>query len=637
MSSHSLPAHEGKLPLIVSPLVEKTQSQSLERVDERQPAEPNLTDLGFREGPNYDGPEFERHREATAIEVFYDLFFAANLTVFSESQDITNMEKVTTFIAYFSLLWFNWALLGLYDVRFVTDSVFERCARGVHFGVMVSFAVIAPNFNLGSQKPATFQTLSIILMTSRLVLAIQYATIWWHIRRYKNTKAPLGVMVGANFVAAMVYLGIGFGFYGGSTSLFATWFIITAIEAAIAVGVSYVWKVLSFSGTHLANRVTLLTFILMGEGVVSVCVSVVRIVSNANSWTSATIGNVTAGIANVYVIFMIYHDWSHNLFLGKVKLVIWSFLHYPFHLAMRLFIEGSSQFVIWWKIFETMYFVGDKLTTSLAALNDPNSEDNLTIEWFVGVLNDTATDIFNTYVPIYVNTGDAIDQALSDLLEVPDMNITEQAKSDKIDRLLEVYSKAIENSLFTTFKIDGFASHLNDTSLDTFALEDKVNDQNWGKANLVFNYAYIAAGITLILMNTLFIVKGPSVRRWTFFNWVRKSVNYLTGIALVLVSAARLDKNGETFEGTPWPLPTLLLVFFAILVLNHLPAPPPLLFRSKDAPDAAKTEGWTAVQEMGWRTKRVEDEASSANGSQNKTAHQSVDVTEDTTHQGVRG
>ena len=69
-----------------------------------------------------------QHEEATNIELFFDLFFAANLTVFSEVHDVTNLAQLRSYMGYFCMLWFTWALVGLFDVRFVTDSIFGTFA-----------------------------------------------------------------------------------------------------------------------------------------------------------------------------------------------------------------------------------------------------------------------------------------------------------------------------------------------------------------------------------------------------------------------------------------------------------------------------------------------------------------------------
>jgi len=60
---------EGKVPLIKSPIVKRTSNLS-QHGPSRAPTGPDLTDLGFRDGPrSHDIPEFERHEEATNIEV----------------------------------------------------------------------------------------------------------------------------------------------------------------------------------------------------------------------------------------------------------------------------------------------------------------------------------------------------------------------------------------------------------------------------------------------------------------------------------------------------------------------------------------------------------------------------------------
>jgi hypothetical protein len=100
-----------------------------------------------------------------------------------------------------------------------------------------------------------------------------------------------------------------------------------------------------------------------------------------------------------------------------------------------------------------------------------------------------------------------------------------------------------------------------------------------------FTYSYIAAGLTLICLNMLFIVASKT--RWTFFSYVRKAINFLAGIGLCLVTIINLNEESyANFAGTPWPLPTLLLVMFTVLVIHHLPQPPPLFFKKGTAAPA---------------------------------------------------
>jgi hypothetical protein len=45
-------------------------------------------------------------------------------------------------------------------------------------------------------------------MVSRIVLALQYLLVMWHVRRYENAKLPFILIAGANFIAAAIYLGV---------------------------------------------------------------------------------------------------------------------------------------------------------------------------------------------------------------------------------------------------------------------------------------------------------------------------------------------------------------------------------------------------------------------------------------------
>lgn len=118
-------------------------------------------------------------------------------------------------------------MTSLYDVRFVTDSVFERCARRIHMGVLIGFVTTSPNFDMTKQDPVIFQTFSIILSYSRLCIGLQYGVIMWHSRKYKVTMLPLTIMLFFNLSTALIYLGVSFGFNhssGGSSRVFASWY-----------------------------------------------------------------------------------------------------------------------------------------------------------------------------------------------------------------------------------------------------------------------------------------------------------------------------------------------------------------------------------------------------------------------------
>ena len=98
---------------------------------------------------------YKTRHEASTIELFYDLFFVANLATFTTMHQHVDAEcklnpeplavstdqsaAIISYEGFFTLLWFTWLSTTLYDVRFTTDSVVERLFKCVHFGIMIAF------------------------------------------------------------------------------------------------------------------------------------------------------------------------------------------------------------------------------------------------------------------------------------------------------------------------------------------------------------------------------------------------------------------------------------------------------------------------------------------------------------------
>lgn len=94
---------------------------------------------------------FQRHEKVPDSELFYDLFFVANLTVFTYEHEINSSATLKQHIGFFCILWFTWYHVGLYNIRFSVDSIFERVMKAIQFLVMIAFASVGPNFNPGEQ------------------------------------------------------------------------------------------------------------------------------------------------------------------------------------------------------------------------------------------------------------------------------------------------------------------------------------------------------------------------------------------------------------------------------------------------------------------------------------------------------
>ncbi|KAJ5218405.1 uncharacterized protein N7498_000504 [Penicillium cinerascens] len=278
----------GGLPLWRSPLSKSS--------DRRGQAVEGVADVTTQDETLFENPQFEHYEATSNIQLFFDLFFVANLTSFTNAHEINSSQKMGSYIGFFCILWFTWAQVTLYDVRFATDSVLESVAHTCHSGVMVGLAIIGPEFLTEDDGWGPPQQLSLILMASRVVLFCQYGSTLFFTWRYRATRLPLmGVMVSL-FIAAIIYLGVSFAFYRTASNAYIAWYVVAVIEVGVNLALAARWKAISFEKTHLVERLTCLTLIILGEGIIGLTKTIVKIETFDLKFTSADIGSVISAV-----------------------------------------------------------------------------------------------------------------------------------------------------------------------------------------------------------------------------------------------------------------------------------------------------------------------------------------------------
>ncbi|EFY92981.1 hypothetical protein MAC_00764 [Metarhizium acridum CQMa 102] len=508
---HYAAAPQQKLKLIKSPLVMS---------NDKFPDEPNLSAFGDRYRD--DAPEFQRHEQANMLEIFFDLFFAASYTVFSKNQSVTSSSRIAGYIGYFTVLWFTWLAVALYDVRFVTDSIFERVARAIHLGVMVGFAVVAPNFRPEEKNhESTLQATSLILMISRLCLVAEYSSILWHVRKFKKVRPAFCAQIAVHSLAALIYLGISFHLQYHHSHAFIAWYIVSAAEALFSLGLGLYHDVLSFTKTHLMGRLSLLTIIILGDGIVVLAEKVVTIVKSPEAWSMSSppcpsralvktltanpdpliIGIVTAGASTTYFVFLVYFDWMKSQHLPGWRQQTWAVLHFPFHLAMVLFMQGFTQFVLWSKIVDVLNHLSSNwITADMDAVSRATSADvhaNISAE---------VTKFFADYNPKWQTLIETIETAIRNISAIPDDFWPQLAKfsatqaeadlppentTDFVTDVFLTLSITMQNSLFATFDVDLTQEFIDqgkdDVTIDTLGggFETTINQDTWDRFELV--------------------------------------------------------------------------------------------------------------------------------------------------------
>jgi len=175
--------------------------------------------------------------------------------------------------------------------------------------------------------------------------------------------------------------------------------------------------------------------------------------------------------------------------------LVWSFLHFPFLLVMKLFILGYTQFVIWWKVFETSESVWTQLDLSLTKAFETTE---VTTQGLVDHLNSTINNVFEVYTPQYYDTYLTVERTFFDLTEsFPDSFWYDETVTEadpRFVRLQEILMElvvSVENSLFATFKINGFDS-IKDAE-DGTDLEFKVSEKNYTKFHHVVCFHTLAS------------------------------------------------------------------------------------------------------------------------------------------------
>lgn len=130
---------------------------------------------------------------------------------------------------------------------------------------MVGLAIVGPQFDDPKDTPWNIlQQLSLILMASRAILLLQYGSTLFLVWKYHNARVPLMAVMASLVIAAILYLGISLSFSAESAAdAYIAWYIIPVFEVAANIAMASRWHIVSFKGTHLTERMSCLTLIIV--------------------------------------------------------------------------------------------------------------------------------------------------------------------------------------------------------------------------------------------------------------------------------------------------------------------------------------------------------------------------------------
>ncbi|KAF2167609.1 hypothetical protein M409DRAFT_54194 [Zasmidium cellare ATCC 36951] len=582
------------LPIIQSPLVQPEKDDDVEDIESARLDSHSSPSPKPEPTPDASTPQFRRFQQSTNIELFYDLFFVANLTVFTYEHEVNDGESLKQYVGFFCIIWFTWYQVSLYDVRFFMDSVFERVCKAMQFLVMIGFAVVGPEFNPGEEVErgeANGEGPSLIYF------ALYFA------RNYKKVVLPMLLLVGTYFVAAMVYLGLYWTFHLNSTGenhTYIVWYVIAVLETILATAVSVVWRNLSFQGTHLVERMSLLTLIIFGEGAIGIARACQNIVYSDDvfDFVGPVAAAIVCAVFNLYFVclpilfpspstltihpqmYMIYFDWQHEELFGTIRQQIWSFLHFPLHVALVLAVEGFSQCITWTAAVRrnnALLKEFNHWNTILDNFTNPDIPPS-SFQSAATALNHTALELLDRSLS-RSSALLATSQGIGYYYQTNDSAIpTIAAGPEDLEGAYNAFAWLLGILFNTVFKIAGFeppasAAEINEAveylqgPLDFDEVpHDHWRDQSvenitkaWTVFEVTFVYFYVTMGSFLVLCTVLaWLNRGRKTKLFMF----RLVFTAVVGLGIALL--ATMDATGTVggFVLSAWLLPTITICLF---------------------------------------------------------------------------
>jgi hypothetical protein len=139
-------------------------------------------------------------------------------------------------------------------------------------------------------------------------------------------------------------------------------------------------------------------------------------------------------LPNQYFVYQLYFDNIRLEPFYGVQQQIWATLHFPFHLALVLLMEGTNQIFVWSHITKDL---NDQLNKLI------DIPENATIEQVFDVYNSTVNYVFNIF-PATQEVVDKVQKALDDIS--PQSNITDvnQLKQDVVTLITKMGNAIFE-------------------------------------------------------------------------------------------------------------------------------------------------------------------------------------------------
>ncbi len=206
--------------------------------------------------------ETEGERNATWLELFYDLVFVATVAMLGiRLAADTSVTGWFSYAAYFLLVWWLWASHTFYADRYDTDDLVYRFLAGTQ---MVAIAILAASVSTG--PAASTAVFAAAYAAARILLLLLYARAFKFVPATRQLVRGylIGFGIGATIWVVSIFVPEPGRFWLWGIALtvdLATPFVMRKAQAASPLDVS-----------HLPERFGLFTILVLGESIVAVTV-----------------------------------------------------------------------------------------------------------------------------------------------------------------------------------------------------------------------------------------------------------------------------------------------------------------------------------------------------------------------------
>ncbi|KAL9542607.1 hypothetical protein MBANPS3_008531 [Mucor bainieri] len=267
-------------------------------------------------------------KAASWLELFYDLFFVATLTQFTHSHHITDWSSLGLYAQWFIITWWAWCASSLYTSRFDTDDVVHHIYKLIEMCAVIGMAGSSEYFLNSSGYVYGYIAL-------KGVLAVEYFVVFVvAILAKSKSRIALAFYVGANLLSIALWASSLTILEKGTHRIL--WYLGVLSEVLVNIIVRGD-KTLSWAASHLAERLGLLSLIVLGENLMGL----VTLVSVAGNYLIIVVPNFMAVFIIFGFFFMYFEDFNKEpiaqIFLHNKYHQIWVYLHFPLHLCQVAF------------------------------------------------------------------------------------------------------------------------------------------------------------------------------------------------------------------------------------------------------------------------------------------------------------